>query len=261
MSVRPRGYDRASMLFFVDETWQRIDGVEVGALGAVSIPQANYNAFCREVYAIKKSVLGASEFTDSELKGQTCFAKAVFKRQSAHGDSYWYQAAMELFDALEKHGARVFVIWTKSTSLLTLRNPHSTLLSKPYKQLLFDLRAYMKNEAKERLGAISFDQREHRDDEATARAVSNFLIRTSGPRWNRWDRHFLTTPSFTASAISPGLQAADVVAYLGAHQSNPAARPELAPFMERVLSLRYEYERPGPRADQMKRVRCIRQVL
>jgi hypothetical protein len=207
--------------------------------------------------------LGATEFTDSELKGQTCFAKSAFKRQSAHGDSYWYQAANELFDALDKHGASVFVIWTRNASLLTLRNPHSTLLSKPYKQLLFDLRAYMKFEASGRLGTINFDQREHRDDEATARAVSNFLVRTSGPGWNRWDRHFLTIPSFTASSISPGLQAADMVAYLGAHQSNAAARPELAPFARRLLSLRYEYERPGRRSGRevTKRVRCIRQVL
>jgi hypothetical protein len=55
------------MLFFVDETRQRMHGVEVGALGAVAMPQANYNAFCRQVYAIKKTVLGASEFTDRLL--------------------------------------------------------------------------------------------------------------------------------------------------------------------------------------------------
>lgn len=251
------------MLFFVDETWQRMDGIEIGALGAVAIPQANYNAFCRQVYAIKRTILGASEFTDSELKGQTCFAKSVFKRQSLHGDSYWYQAAAEVLDALAKHGASVFVIWTKNPSLLTLRNPHSTLLSKPYKQLLFDLRAYMTIEASDRLGTINFDQREHRDDEATARAVSNFLVRTSGPRWNRWDRHFLTVPSFTASSISPGLQAADMVAYLGAHQSSATVRPELAPFANRLLALRYEYERPGRRGgrETTKRVRCIRQVI
>lgn len=251
------------MLFFVDETWQRLAGEDVGALGAVGIPQASYNRFCRAVYAIKKEVLGASEFTDSELKGQTCFARSVFKRQLLHGDSHWHKAATEMFDALERHGARTFVVWTKNASLLTLRNPHSTLLSKPYKQLLFDLRAFMKNEADGRLGTINFDQREHRDDEATARAVSNFLIRTSGPRWNRWDSHFLTIPSFTASSISPGLQAADMVAYLGAHRSNPGSRPELLPFADRLLALRYQYEREAIRSGRpvTQRVRCVRQVL
>ena len=247
------------MLFFVDETWQRVNGVEVGALGAVAIPASRYNGFARQVYAIKKNVLGATEFTDSEFKGQSCFARSVFKRQALHGDSYWYEATMQFLDALGKHGARTFVVWTRNPSLLTLRNPHSTALSKPYKQLLFDLRAYMQHEARSRLGTINFDQREHRDDEATARAVSNFLIRTSGPRHNRWDQHFLTIPSFTASAISPGLQAADVVAYLGAHRSDGSARPELELFSQKMLNLRYEYDRP--RGTGVRRVRCVRQVM
>ena len=37
------------MLFFIDETWQAIAGQPVGALGAVGIPRAQYNGFCREV--------------------------------------------------------------------------------------------------------------------------------------------------------------------------------------------------------------------
>lgn len=243
------------MLFFVDETWQKVAGVPVGALGAVVIQQSLYNRFCRDVYGIKKSVLGAAEFTESEIKGQTCFAKAAFKRQAARGDSYWLRAADQLFAALDRYHAKVFTIWTGNPTLMTLRNPHSTALSKPYKQLLFDFRAFMHNEAAGRLATINFDQREHRDDEATARAVSNFLIRTSGRTTNRWDRYFITIPSFTASSISPGLQAADVVSYLGAHQSDRSARPELGPYLDRVVDLRYEYQRGR------KRVRCTRQVL
>lgn len=242
------------MLLFVDETWQTVGTHSVGALGAVAIPTKRYNAFAREVFALKGNVLGARELTDSEIKGQTCFAKAAFKRQQLHGDSYWLQAANELFDALRKYEARIFVIWTENPTLLTLRNPSSTALSKPYKQLLFDLRAFMDREAKGELGAISFDQRGHREDEATACAVSNFLNRTSGKTVNRWDRYFVTIPSFTASTMSPGLQAADVVAYLGAHRVDPTVRSELAPYAELINDLRYEYRRGS------KWVRCVRKV-
>jgi hypothetical protein len=248
------------MLIFVDETWQEVGGQNVGALGAIAIPQKLYNDFCRDVYKIKTKVLGASEFTDSEIKGQTCFSKAAFKREALHGDSYWLEAAHQLFVALKRRKSSVFVIWTKSPTLLTLRNPNSTDLGKPYKQLLFDLRAYMRFEAAGQLASINFDERAHREDEATARAVSNFLIRTSGPSWNRWDRHFLTIPSFTASAISPGLQAADVVAYLGAHKIDPTARPELRPYVDAMMGLRYEYERPYKNRPA-KRVRCIRELV
>jgi hypothetical protein len=250
------------MLVFIDETWQKINGTEIGALGAVVIPQARYNNFCRAVYAIKRDVLGASEFTDSEIKGQTSFAKSAFKRQAKHGDSYWLTAATQLLDAMRRHRARAFVIWSKNPELLTLRNPHSTALSKMYRQLLYDLRAFMINEAGSKLATINFDQREHRDDAATARAVANFLIRTSGRTHNRWDRHFITVPSFTASSTSPGLQAADVVAYLGAHRSTPSWRPELQPWTTRLLDLRYEYERPAPRSrGGVRTVRCWREAV
>jgi hypothetical protein len=245
------------MLWFVDETWQNIGSHEVGALGAVAIPAASYNAFCREVYAIKARVLGAAELTDSEFKGQHVFARAAFKRQRLHGDSYWLSAGDGLFAALKKYGASCFVIWTTNPALLTLRNPHSTALGKPYKQLLFDMRAFMQREATGLLGSISFDQRGYREDEATARAISNFLIRTSHvSKGDRWDRYFLTIPSFTASSISPGLQAADLVSYLGAHRCDSSVRPELAPYQTVLNDLRYEYFRGRRR----QRVRCIRKV-
>lgn len=242
------------MLIFVDETWQTVGGTPVGALGAVAIPTKRYNAFCREVYAVKASVLGASEVTDSEIKGQNCFAKSAFKRDLLHGDSYWLEAARQILRVIQKYDGRTFGIWTHNPTLLDLRNPASTSLSKPYKQLLFDLRAFMRNEAKGELGALNFDERQHREDEATARAVSNYLIRTRGSGSDSWDRHFLVIPSFTASSISPGLQAADLVSYLTAQVSDSSERPELEPFVETLKGLRYEF------VSANRTRRCLRKV-
>jgi hypothetical protein len=59
------------VLFFIDETWQTIAGRRVGALGAVAIPQDQYNGFCASMYAIKKKELGASELMHAEIKGQS----------------------------------------------------------------------------------------------------------------------------------------------------------------------------------------------
>jgi hypothetical protein len=247
------------LLFFIDETWQDVGAHRVGVLGAVGIPLHRYNAFCRDVYKIKKEILGATELTDSELHGCTCLAKAAFKREALHGDSYWLAATRRLFDVMKAHRARTFAIWTRNTALLDLRNPNSTELGKPYRQLLFDLRAYMRNEAPNHLATLNFDERAHREDEATARAVSNFLIRTSAASYNRWDRNFITIPSFTATSISPGLQAADIVAHLSAHLSDPSVRPELKPYIDQVIERRYEFERTSTK--RTTRVRCIRQVL
>jgi hypothetical protein len=150
------------------------------------------------------------------------------------GESHWLTAADRLFSILAEHGARVFVIWTTDPDLLKLRHPSTTTISKPYKQLLFDMRALMENELPDKLGSLNFDLRGTREDEATAGAIQNYLVRTRGG----WERHFICIPNFTVSSVSPGLQAADVVAYLGARMADLDARPELRPYVARMTGLR-----------------------
>jgi hypothetical protein len=226
------------VLFFIDETWQELGGQQVGALGAVAIPQAGYNRFCREVFAIKQKILGAEELSDAELKGAKCFANRAFRARETDAGSKLLIAAEAMFDALRKHDARTFVIWTTHADLVALRSMKTTELSPPYKQLLHDFRALMEQKAPRRLGSLSFDQRNGGSDEAAACALQNYLVRTRGARW---EKHFLTVPNFTVSSVSPGLQAADLVAYLGAYNAPNAGRPELRPYMDRVARLQLSW--------------------
>jgi hypothetical protein len=241
------------MLFFIDETWQTIAGRRVGALGAVAIPQDQYNGFCASLYAIKKKELGASELMHSEIKGQSCFAKSAFKRQVLHGDSVLLKAADRLLHILAAYQARVFVIWTTHPDLLTLRHAGTSKVSKPYKELLFDFRALMENEAPGHLGSLNFDLRGTRADEATAGAIQNYMVRTRGG----WESHFLCVPNFTVSSVSPGLQAADVIAYLGAHLAPGQDRPELQPYVDRMRGLTYQFTRPGRSARHIRTARRV----
>jgi len=227
------------MLVFIDETWQTVSNRRVGALGAVAIEQSRYNDFCGSFYAMKRDVLGASELMHSEVKGQTCFARAAFKRQQLHGDSHWLVLADRLIAILAACHAKVFVIWTTNPELLLLRNPRPAQVSKPYKRLLFDLRSLMEKEAPGHLAMLSFDLRGTREDEATAAAIQNYLVRTR----NGWKSHFLCIPNFTVSSVSPGLQAADFVAFLGARMGRND-RPELAPYIARIRGLAYEFVPP-----------------
>ena len=203
---------------------------------------------------MKKTVLGATELMHSEIKGQNCFTKAAFKRQALVGDSHWIKAADRMLQILAAYQARVFVIWTTTPELLTLRQPHSTKLSEPYKQLLFDCRALMEREAPGRLASLNFDLRGTREDEATACTVQNYMVRTRGG----WNQHFICIPNFTISAVSPGLQAADMVAYLGARLSTHTERPELQPFVGRMLGLTYQFTRPGTSARRVRTARRVR---
>lgn len=184
------------MLFFIDETWQEIDGQEVAALGGVAIPQRGYNAFCREVFALKRDLLGAVELRDAELKGKKCFAKRAFRKRDEGHRSKLIEAGDALFDLLKRHHARTFVIWTVDPALVSLRSTETTFLSAAYVQLLFDFRAYMRREAKKALGSLNFDQRDFGSDEAAACALQNYLVRTRSVDWRR---HFLTVPSFRSA--------------------------------------------------------------
>jgi len=223
------------MLFFIDESWQTIGGREIGALGGIGIPEPYYNHFCREVFAFKRDILGASELIDAELKGNSCFARSAFKQREKHGYSKLLAGADKMLGAVKRHKGKVFLIWTSDPTLSLLNNPNSAELSKPYKRLLFDMRALMRNETPKIRGALTFDQRHHREDERAACAISNYLFRARGD----WQKRFTQIPNFTSSAISPGLQAADLVVYLGPHLSDATARPELIPYVEKMLALRY----------------------
>jgi hypothetical protein len=158
-----------------------------------------------------------------------------------------------MFDVIERHRGKVFLIWTADPALSLLRNPNPTALSTPYKALLFDMRALMRNEESKVRGALTFDQRHHREDEAAACAISNYLIRTRGD----WSSRFTQIPNFTSSAISPGLQAADLVVHLGPHLADRTQRPELATFIERIEDLRYEFRR----GQQQRLVKTIRRAV
>jgi hypothetical protein len=57
----------------------------------------------------------------------------------------------------------------------------------------------------------------------------------------------MQTPHFTVSAVSPGLQAADLIAYLAAHRHDPTVRPELVPYWERVERIAFRGQRPSLR--------------
>ncbi|MGD9573395.1 MAG: DUF3800 domain-containing protein [Thermoleophilia bacterium] len=230
------------MIFFIDESWQTIGGTQIGSLGAVAFRAQDYNRFCRAFFAIKRDELGATEYTDSELKGQTALAKAAFRRHAMHGDSRWILTLDRVFGAMAAHGAVAFGISTANSAYTSLRSASSTSLSKPYKQLLYDFRAFLIREGEGHLGILTFDERDHRDDEKAACALTNFLVRTE----NSWGRYVLQVPHFGASAVSPGLQVADVISHLGPHRLAPAERPELSPYHQKVESLRYEW-RSGTR--------------
>jgi hypothetical protein len=229
------------LLFFIDETWQRVGDKDVGALAAVGIPRAQYNAFCREIWQIKKNALGASELNECEIKGASCFAKSAFRKREGTGHSKLLQAAEEALAAVTKYQGSAFAIWTTHEEWLLLRNPNPQALSPIYQELLKWFRRCMRTRPAGSQGQLFFDNRGRSEDLSAACAIQNFIVRVNGD----WRKHFMQTPHFTLSAISPGLQAADLVAYLAANQHDPSVRPELTSYWTEIEKIAFATKREG----------------
>jgi hypothetical protein len=222
------------VLLFVDETWQTIGGRPVAALGAVALQQAHYNDFCRRIYSLKRDMLGVRQLNEGELKGAKCFAARAFRARS-EGESRLLDAAEAVFDTLDAFEAKTFVVWTTNIEHLSLRTPLE--LSPAYRTLLLNARRLMSRNHPTLKASLNFDQRDLGSDALAACAVQSYL--TLHWRWRLWDQCFLTVPNFTVSAVSPGLQAADLVTYLGAHCAPGSTRKELLPYIGRVRDMEY----------------------
>lgn len=238
------------MLFFVDESFQTVGGKPVGSLGAVGIPAENYNHFCGWVFKAKRELLGAQELADCELKGNSCFARAVFTREDAGKPSSLLAAVDRVLDGLKHNKAVVFALWTEQPSLLSLRNTTSTALTGPYTSLLHQFAGVVQQTVTGQRGTVYLDQLGHREDKHSACTIQNFIARTDSRVYLQ--RNLIQVPHYTHSAVSPGLQVADLVAYLAAHQTNPTERPELGSWWAKFTELAL-YER-GSGSRREKRV-------
>lgn len=214
----------------MDESFQTVGGAKVGALGAIGIPAERYNHFCGVVHAVKRDVYGTFELTDHEMKGNGTFAKSLF-RLPAEVEAKALAVAERATETLVDDGGIVFAQWTDDQKLLSLRNTTSDQLTGPYIALLHDFCRAMRTREDHERGALFLDQMGHAEDKHAACTIANYIARTQ----NRFvlQRLMLQVPHYTHSVVSPGLQMADLVAYLAANQIHPNVRPELKPWWER----------------------------
>jgi hypothetical protein len=82
-------------------------------------------------------------------------------------------------------------------------------------------------------GTFVLPSRTLKEDLIASRAVHDFLLRIRAGQHGQ----LLELPHFAPTAASPGLQAAGLVAYLAAHQHDPAFRPELRPYWAAVAAV------------------------
>ncbi len=224
----------------MDESFQTINGVPTGSLGAVGIPAERYNHFCGVMHAVKRDVYGTFELTEHEVKGSGTFSRSSFRMHAKGEVVKSHAVAEQVIEALVDDGGMVFARWTDDPGLLSLRNTSADRLTEPYVSIIHDFCRAMSTRADHERGGIFLDQLGHAEDNHAACTIANYFARTQ----DRYllQRLMLQVPHYTHSVVSPGLQMADLVAYLAASQMDPAHRPELAPWWARFEAMAsFEY--------------------
>ena len=211
-------------------------------LARLGYPEPSTTASAVRSGRSRRTCLAPEELSDGEIKGTNSFARSAFHKREGAGFSKLLQAAEETLAAVPKYHGYAFAIWTTHEEWLLLRNPNPQALSPIYQEMLKDFRRCMRTLPSGSEGQLLFDNRGTSEDLSAACAIQNFIVRVSPD----WRRRFMQTPHFTLSAVSPGLQAADLIAYLAAHRHDPSYRPELADYWRSVEKIAFATKRSGP---------------
>jgi hypothetical protein len=221
--------------FFVDESFQQVAGRRVGALGCMAIPTGNYNRFCGAVFSIKREILGVENLSERELKGSNCFSRSLFRLRNSGTEPDYFKVMDQILTALARNGAIVFARWTDQPELLSLRNTRQDELTIPYQQLIRDFAYAQRIHGGGPRGAINLDQLGFKEDLHAACTIQNYIARSDTHSYLQ--SKLLQIPNYTHSAVSPGLQMADLIAFLAAQQTAPEERPELAEWWDQFAAL------------------------
>jgi hypothetical protein len=223
------------MLVFIDESWQtNIAGNRVASLAAVAVPAEKHNELARRVFNMKKKHFGVAEMTEAELKGDKLFKKYAFRCRERFGYSRNLSCVEDMFSLCRELGLLSFATITSNPKHMSLTTGTKRLLTTPYSYLMERIDRCMAERLPGRMANVLFDSRGLGTDEPLAVAFSNFLFRSPvGQQHTR----ILATPFFVVSRLTPGIQIADVFAYVAAQVLD--GRPECQPYYQRLQDLQW----------------------
>ena len=205
------------MLIFLDETFRtRLDknGNEIpfGALCGVGIPIETYSKIANAVFCLKLDTMGKEYAESKEMKGKKLLNNRIFRLMEANPDTPQknIRFVKDIIEILHRNKLPIFGCVCYDQQFRDFSCENDSLLDITFKSLCERINMYMKREHKDRKAIIVFDNRDVGTDERNARAVTNFLVRSSRGRAMR--SSILEIPMFAISqANNVGLQLADLV--------------------------------------------------
>ena len=226
----------ACVLVFVDESeWPRPkdpDGFTVW--GCIAIHPKRSRDFSRQIYELERKFWKISEPYKFEIKGRLLLKKNFMTSPKKQ------EFCDELLSLCKLTEVKAFAYGLRNSDALSSGDLEEPVVYRAYSRLLERVNAMMSEDHQDDMAIVALDSQDEQTDTARARAFGNYLY---GNPLGRQLSYIVETPFFVNSKATLGIQLADLVAYVLAHQNQ--GRPDIKHVVDRVRELEWRSSLPS----------------
>lgn len=222
------------MLIFIDESGQprHNDPSPFSVLSAIALKAEHSRDFSREIFKIKKNFREMDDAYAWEIKGRMLLgSKYISPRRREFTE--------EIFALCREYEVKTFasIMERPKNPLLDLElNPHIHELSK---YLMRRVNRYVLECYQDRRAIFLYDAQDDKSNERLARRFTDFLFKTK----KGWEYlNILDTPFFVNSKMTPGIQVADLFAYIINKRFQRKGIDPIEKFYKEIKDLQFEWE-------------------
>jgi len=222
------------MLIFIDESGQPRpnDPSPFSVLSAIALKAEHSRNFSREIFNLKKIFKGIDDAYVWEIKGRKLLGpKYISPRKREFTE--------EIFALCRECKVKTFasIMERPKDHLLDLElDPH---IHELYKYLMRRINKYVLEEYQDRRAIFLFDAQDDKSNERLAKRFTNFLFKSK----KGWEYlNILDTPFFVNSKMTPGIQVADLFAYIINKRFQRKGIDPIEKFYKEIKDLQFEWE-------------------
>jgi hypothetical protein len=214
------------MLVFIDESGhpRPTDSTTRPVIQAVCIMESDVGPLTRWMFAIRKNLLGKIRLTKAEQEGK---AVDFLNRRSITKSVAKREFAETVFDRLRDFDLTTFAIVMERPTQMPYEGP--AFLQTQHRWLLERIERFMDREHPRFHAVPVFDGQDPNSNKKFADCFTAFMARTTA---GKAMHHIVPSPLFVDSSLTPGIQIADLFAYVtrlnyehGLYQTGSLADP------------------------------------
>jgi hypothetical protein len=224
-----------AMLVYVDESYKASGTPNCkSTFAAVCMREDRYRGFDTEFFKLKRHFFKITEPFQLELKGRLLLSEHKIDLPRNREFIRQVMALMREFEVVP-----FAVVQDGSLQLSALKPDYLPPL---YRGVLRRVDRYMQERFPKYHGILFFDGIDHGTNQRVAIAFNNFMFRHGA---GSQIQHILPVPNFSDSIVTPGIQLADVVAYVvNERYVSHGKLGHLADFFQEFRNMAFTYQNP-----------------